>query len=646
MPTFFNERKKLDSSFVKNSTIIFPVLIQLSTAIFLFYAIFQLYMERVELDSKLQTLDSVEFLVSDSPVLANGKFAFIENKSIKWMHKTDFKSIEIFYKILETPYLWIKINTENIQFKDEYSFLLRHGGGDFQMYSSKGELIFQKGNFKENEPATTMFSIDFSIIPIPEKFKSDYLYVRVRHEPYSLVGPDKSKKYYGSLLQILKISFLKSLPFLIPNLFFLLLGILIFLLYIFSSSYRYNIILYYSTTLVLFGISGLTANDIPRLIFDAPLFWFHLSRFSMALMGISLLLGFRETLPEAEKKKASIYIYILFFISLVFDITISNLEGNSYIILLFLLVNILFFSQSFITFFIPIIFSYKLFRKGDKIALFNFWGFLLPIPVYIYETIYCFIQKSIYPPEIHWGFLFPVFAQAFLLGKFIDDQREKIKSYESLIQEMKIKEFQNKMNPHFLFNTLNLIHSLTETNPIKAGDSTILLSNMYRYLHENNDKTLVTIEEEILFSEEYLSLMQFRFSKKFSYSIQVDPSLKEVMIPPLSIQPILENSFKHGFPKSEDNKWSCELVVERIEEGLVRIAVKDNGTGSKDVSEKNYLNRSLGNTLDRFQYFYPSSNLKLENADHSKGMVTEIVFQEVHWEKASNGTRSLVPNGL
>lgn len=104
----------------------------------------------------------------------------------------------------------------------------------------------------------------------------------------------------------------------------------------------------------------------------------------------------------------------------------------------------------------------------------------------------------------------------------------------------------NQIDPHFLFNSLNVLSSLIEENPENAQRFTTSLSKIYRYVLEQKDKELVPLQEELDFAKTYMKLLTIRFENSLTYSLPetlIDPEAKVV---PLSLQLLLENTIKHN----------------------------------------------------------------------------------------------------
>jgi hypothetical protein len=110
----------------------------------------------------------------------------------------------------------------------------------------------------------------------------------------------------------------------------------------------------------------------------------------------------------------------------------------------------------------------------------------------------------------------------------------------------KFESLKNQIDPHFLFNSLNVLSSLIEENPDNAQRFTTSLSKIYRYVLEQKDKELVSVEEELAFAKTYMNLLKMRFENSISYELPEGFDNLEAKVVPLSLQLLLENTIKHN----------------------------------------------------------------------------------------------------
>ena len=125
----------------------------------------------------------------------------------------------------------------------------------------------------------------------------------------------------------------------------------------------------------------------------------------------------------------------------------------------------------------------------------------------------------------------------------------------------KFESLKNQIDPHFLFNSLNVLSSLIEENPDNAQRFTVSLSKIYRYVLEQKDKELVSVEEELAFAKTYMNLLKMRFENSLFYELPTTPINSDAKVVPLSLQLLLENTVKHNVV-SEQRPLHIRIYVE------------------------------------------------------------------------------------
>ncbi|WP_035673464.1 histidine kinase [Flavobacterium sp. 83] len=125
----------------------------------------------------------------------------------------------------------------------------------------------------------------------------------------------------------------------------------------------------------------------------------------------------------------------------------------------------------------------------------------------------------------------------------------------------KFESLKNQIDPHFLFNSLNVLSSLIEENPDNAQRFTTSLSKIYRYVLEQKDKELVSVEEELAFAKTYMNLLKMRFENSLFYELPISIINPEAKVVPLSLQLLLENTVKHN-AVSEQKPLHIRITIE------------------------------------------------------------------------------------
>src|SRR5690554_1181787 len=170
--------------------------------------------------------------------------------------------------------------------------------------------------------------------------------------------------------------------------------------------------------------------------------------------------------------------------------------------------------------------------------------------VFVIDDInWTFLLKStILPIFIALGFTFFFTSRSFLFEwKTAAIEAEKMKNERLAGQYQSLKD---QLNPHFLFNSLNVLSNLIYEDADKANEFLQKLSNIYRYVLDVQDKSLIKLEKEMGFANSYLALQKLRFGEKLQYEIKIDDS-RDKSIPPLSLQLLLENAVKHNIATTE-----------------------------------------------------------------------------------------------
>ncbi|MBF0911393.1 MAG: histidine kinase [Atopobiaceae bacterium] len=176
------------------------------------------------------------------------------------------------------------------------------------------------------------------------------------------------------------------------------------------------------------------------------------------------------------------------------------------------------------------------------------------------------------------------------LGELLSTQ---LSSYEldrqaELTAKAEVKALQAQINPHFLFNTLNTIASLTRTNPIKARDLLREFSVFYRRTLESSQGSLIPLSQELLQTRRYLTIEKARFGEeRIQETEHIDEGCEEVQVPSFLIQPIVENAVRHAM--KDEGTLHIDIHV-AYDENDILIAVADDGLGMDEETVSRLLN--------------------------------------------------------
>ena len=210
---------------------------------------------------------------------------------------------------------------------------------------------------------------------------------------------------------------------------------------------------------------------------------------------------------------------------------------------------------------------------------------------------------------------------------------EKAKEIELIKKDQEIANAQYnalkmQLHPHFFFNTLNTISSVMDRNVEEAQEIVAKLAKLMRALVDSNRKEFTSVSDELEYIADYLHVEQARFIDTLQVIIECDEKAGKQKIPNLILQPLVENSIKHGFSQKIDIK---KLIVSaKVEEGKLVLQVKDNGKGTANVD---YIilnpNVGLNSVMERLKHWYGErANISIESELNKGFCVTLSILLE------------------
>ena len=185
-----------------------------------------------------------------------------------------------------------------------------------------------------------------------------------------------------------------------------------------------------------------------------------------------------------------------------------------------------------------------------------------------------------------------------------------------------------QLNPHFLFNTLNAVAALVQTDPKGVRRMIALLSDMLRKTLDQASEPEVPLERELELLRLYLSIMEIRFRGRLDVRIAADPTVMEARVPHLILQPLVENSMKHGIGYGSDSGL-LEIAASREGDELI-LTVRDSGPGSAIDGPSSGAGPSQGggfglrHTRERLQQSYGERGKLALTTTERGGTVAEV----------------------
>lgn len=220
---------------------------------------------------------------------------------------------------------------------------------------------------------------------------------------------------------------------------------------------------------------------------------------------------------------------------------------------------------------------------------------------------------------LHFHDQYIVAAAVYYVIQYFERVKMKEKEKGELViknREMQISLLKSQINPHFLFNTLNSINTLIGSSKEQARKVITQLSDIFRYALDSHDDLMVKLVSELDFIDNYIRIQQVRFGDRLKFVKHVDFTCLGTRIPPMILQPLVENAVKYGIAPKEDG-GSIILTVKRINQ-MIFFEVKDDGLGSKakKVMDGSSSGVGLKNTDERLRsIFGAGAGLRIRSSE-------------------------------
>ena len=210
----------------------------------------------------------------------------------------------------------------------------------------------------------------------------------------------------------------------------------------------------------------------------------------------------------------------------------------------------------------------------------------------------------------------------------------KLEEQRRLLLQARMDALSRQINPHFLFNTLNSVSSLIRTNPQQARAVVYKLSNILRRLlrkHEN----FTPLGEELDFINDYLSIEMIRFGDKLRFEKEVDSQTLDRLVPSMLLQPLIENSVKHGLSSKVDG--GMVRFRSSLKEGRLHLLVEDDGVGISEIKLATLREQGVGvsNVNERLKVLFGSDYRMWIDSKPGHGTRIEIEIPELQSSLAS-----------
>jgi len=234
------------------------------------------------------------------------------------------------------------------------------------------------------------------------------------------------------------------------------------------------------------------------------------------------------------------------------------------------------------------------------------------------------------PLELAAIYIASIFAVTLPLKVWNNFRNEKkLESQQLRLNEARLAALTRQINPHFLFNTLNAIASLIRTNPEEARRMIYKLSSILRTLLRNTDN-FSPLREELSFIDNYMAIELVRFGDKLRFIKVIDPATLELLVPSMLLQPLIENSIRHGLSSKVDG--GMVRLESRIEDGRLHLLVEDDGIGIPENRLAHLFDQGIGisNVNERLKVLYGNTYRMWIDSRPGEGTRTGIEIPELN----------------
>ncbi|WP_333663354.1 sensor histidine kinase [Chishuiella changwenlii] len=217
------------------------------------------------------------------------------------------------------------------------------------------------------------------------------------------------------------------------------------------------------------------------------------------------------------------------------------------------------------------------------------------------------------------GFIYGSFFLAYYYYHQNKQQQEKLINYNRALAESKINQLKSQLNPHFLFNNLNILDQLIEEDKQVASDFLNEFAEIYRYVLQGLDRKTILIEEEIEFAQQYFKLMQHKYGNAYLLNIENKLTNNLVYIVPLTLQLLIENAIKHNLGTLQNPVY---ISVEITDNG---IEIKNNKILKQYT--KTSSGKGINNLVEQYKILTENS-ITVENSDELFTIKIPLILKE------------------
>jgi two-component system, LytTR family, sensor kinase len=224
-----------------------------------------------------------------------------------------------------------------------------------------------------------------------------------------------------------------------------------------------------------------------------------------------------------------------------------------------------------------------------------------------------------------YGLAFTIWCALYFLINTVENFRKaEIENlrWEALRTETELNRLKSQLNPHFMFNAMNVIRALVDENPVRSKDAITQLSGLLRNTLQFSKHKFITLQQELEVVRDYLSLESARMEERLHVEWSISPGCEAFEVPPLMLQTLVENCIKHGIAKIPEG--GKVLIKADCNSEALQIHLEN--SGHYNASAKPESGFGMKNSMERLQLIYgDAAKLTIKNSDH-KTVITELLI--------------------
>lgn len=533
-------------------------------------------------------------------------------------------------------YLWLCLEPSLTAAPDPVLYL----GGVWLVFDAyrEGCRIYRFGN--PDPPGDDFFQgFPQHIISLEADNPQSPLFLRV-HSQVSIGIGLEGKAILGSRADIIRMILLEDADRPIVGFFIFTMGLLSLFIFLSRRRFRETIFIAFGLFAGATGMSYLFVSKQVRLLTSLPQFHFFAGYLTSLIWPLGLLLFF-EILFSPQKFFRIRLLYriqqVFAALNILFFPLIFSFPKGAIIYPLLVYMNLILLSGYTV---VLIYVSIRTLLQGSVQARIVAVAFIV-LGLFGFVEVLTSVRilkgwSSIY----HRGVLSFVLILGYGLERYVSEtqadflrQKEELNLMERDLEESRFKIMQNRINPHFFLNALSVIQALIRGRSLKlAEEAILLLTEQYWFLMDRAQHSLIPFVEEWDFCSNYLKLQKIRYGDTVNFNMDNLVGPDGLRIPPLTVQTLVENAFKHGLRESPGNGFISVAV--KKDRQSVQVEVLDNGAGLKGRrslivrpgQEEIRTDRTLHDIINRLHFFYEKAELILENRSDGSGVRALLTF--------------------